>query len=507
MGFKEGIRVCAKRSMHHFIGLGFWQAWQMVMLCTSAIIPDGGEGARLKSIALFATTVGYLVVIAAYKTKPGLSSSPKALLGAGATMAAGTFLMLFVAFVSDAGLKFVALASALALMSWGNAALLIMWGELWETLATGRVGQHLYLSYAFAFVLFFVAIALPHPVNGLFACLFPLASCFILKSCASEPRRRPTSAPLRLEDVPFKQFIAFIVLLSTLWGVSQKIAPQFITPASSTFFLAESMFVAGIAIAALAANLALTSPESESIALYEPIAPAMTLGIVALAILPEQWAPIGNGILTMGVYCLDMFLMLTATDLAFRTGISAALLFGGTVVASRIGTTVGTFFASFALGNELDDIAKLTLAIISLGVIVAAATLLFSKADLMKIYEARNARNVSATGGNPTSPVSSGGKAPTATSAGQNENASGATALAMPLTIEAQCAIVVDRAGLTAREAEVLELLVRGRTVQDICDELTIAKGTAKHHVSNIYRKLGVGDRRSLYDVVESARE
>ncbi len=81
-----------------------------------------------------------------------------------------------------------------------------------------------------------------------------------------------------------------------------------------------------------------------------------------------------------------------------------------------------------------------------------------------------------------------------------------ASTLAMPLTIEAQCAIVVDRAGLTAREAEVLELLVRGRTVQDICDELTIAKGTAKHHVSNIYRKLGVGDRRSLYDVVESAR-
>lgn len=58
---------------------------------------------------------------------------------------------------------------------------------------------------------------------------------------------RPTSAPLRLEDVPFKQFIAFIVLLSTLWGVSQKIAPQFITPANPTFFLAESMFVAGVA--------------------------------------------------------------------------------------------------------------------------------------------------------------------------------------------------------------------------------------------------------------------
>ena len=183
------------------------------------------------------------------------------------------------------------------------------------------------------------------------------------------------------------------------------------------------------------------------------------------------------------------------------------MLFGGTVVASRIGTTVGTFFASFVLGNELDDVAKLTLAVISLGVIVAAATLLFSKSDLMKIYEARNARNVSAAGGNSISPNPGGVKAPASANVGQNESTSVATALAMPLTIEAQCAIVVDRAGLTAREAEVLELLVRGRTVQDICDELTIAKGTAKHHVSNIYRKLGVGDRRSLYDVVESARE
>ena len=159
------------------------------------------------------------------------------------------------------------------------------------------------------------------------------------------------------------------------------------------------------------------------------------------------------------------------------------------------------------LGNELDDIVKLTLAVISLGVIVAASTLLFSKADLMKIYETRDARNASATGKSPTSHAPSDSKTPTATSVCQDDSISGETALALPLTIEAQCDIVVNRAGLTAREAEVLELLVRGRTVQDICDELTIAKGTAKHHVSNIYRKLGVGDRRSLYDVVESARE
>lgn len=41
----------------------------------------------------------------------------------------------------------------------------MMWGKLWGTLATGRVGRHLYLSYAFAFLLFFGVFALPPSVR------------------------------------------------------------------------------------------------------------------------------------------------------------------------------------------------------------------------------------------------------------------------------------------------------------------------------------------------------
>ena len=42
-----------------------------------------------------------------------------------------------------------------------------------------------------------------------------------------------------------------------------------------------------------------------------------------------------------------------------------------------------------------------------------------------------------------------------------------------------------------------------GRSVPYICDELSIAQGTVKHHVSNIYRKLGVYDRQGLLDAIE----
>src|SRR5262249_22573336 len=52
-----------------------------------------------------------------------------------------------------------------------------------------------------------------------------------------------------------------------------------------------------------------------------------------------------------------------------------------------------------------------------------------------------------------------------------------------------------DRAGLTAREREVLRLLSEGRTNRQIGEELFIATKTASVHVSNILAKLQVTNR------------
>jgi DNA-binding NarL/FixJ family response regulator len=51
---------------------------------------------------------------------------------------------------------------------------------------------------------------------------------------------------------------------------------------------------------------------------------------------------------------------------------------------------------------------------------------------------------------------------------------------------------------LTAREAEVLELLQDGRTNAEIAAELEIGIETVRTHARNIYRKLGVPSRREL---------
>jgi DNA-binding NarL/FixJ family response regulator len=51
---------------------------------------------------------------------------------------------------------------------------------------------------------------------------------------------------------------------------------------------------------------------------------------------------------------------------------------------------------------------------------------------------------------------------------------------------------------LTAREAEVLQLLQEGMTNAQIAAELTIGLETVRTHARNIYRKLGVSTRRDL---------
>jgi DNA-binding CsgD family transcriptional regulator len=49
--------------------------------------------------------------------------------------------------------------------------------------------------------------------------------------------------------------------------------------------------------------------------------------------------------------------------------------------------------------------------------------------------------------------------------------------------------------GLTAREAAVLALVVRGHRTPEIARELVIADGTARKHIERVYGKLGVSNR------------
>lgn len=57
--------------------------------------------------------------------------------------------------------------------------------------------------------------------------------------------------------------------------------------------------------------------------------------------------------------------------------------------------------------------------------------------------------------------------------------------------------------GLSSREAEVFELLAKGRNKQAIANQLCVSENTAKTHIRNVYRKLGVHSQQAMIDMVE----
>ncbi len=65
----------------------------------------------------------------------------------------------------------------------------------------------------------------------------------------------------------------------------------------------------------------------------------------------------------------------------------------------------------------------------------------------------------------------------------------------LPPGVAARLAEHLNSPPLTAREMEVLELIVAGRSNLEIGDALFISEGTVKGHVNSILAKLGVTDR------------
>jgi two-component system NarL family response regulator len=65
----------------------------------------------------------------------------------------------------------------------------------------------------------------------------------------------------------------------------------------------------------------------------------------------------------------------------------------------------------------------------------------------------------------------------------------------LPAAVAAALAAQLPRPNLSAREVQVLELIVRGLANKQIAYALSIAEHTVKNHVKNILSKLGVQDR------------
>lgn len=84
---------------------------------------------------------------------------------------------------------------------------------------------------------------------------------------------------------------------------------------------------------------------------------------------------------------------------------------------------------------------------------------------------------------------------------GEQRLTSGVNGHALQVALEQRCAHMAKDYGLSAREGEVLVLLVKGDTRQSMCKTLQLSEGTVKTHLTHIYNKLDIHSRAELLNI------
>ena len=100
-----------------------------------------------------------------------------------------------------------------------------------------------------------------------------------------------------------------------------------------------------------------------------------------------------------------------------------------------------------------------------------------------------------------------GSRAATAGFSGLHGNSNHSVLGNFLVSLQRLCAILGIDFGLSAREVDVLELLVLGKDAKAIADELFISFNTVRSHIRRIYGKLDVHSRQELLDKVRGQAE
>lgn len=357
-------------------------------------------------------------------------------------------------------------------------ALWLLWGMYYAAVPQEETERLVPLSAALGAVVLLVVSATSGWVGLACISVMPLASaaCFVaswkslevpLETTAREPA---APKPALLKDA-LKGMVRVGVGLCTIalfWQLLNQLQVEGLATLGS--------YQIAIAFTLAVAFVLLSRPRHVSMpSLYRWICPTLALGCVTTAWLGGMWGETVTLTLLIGVrfaYC--MIIVLFFARYATERDISPITAFG----LGRFFVCVGDILG-IALGMLLREGVVAGVPSLDRSLLLA-----MTFAFVACLFVLSNSEEL---------------RAPSQRTLSQEE------AAPIPDAIAAGAAVVADRYRLTSREAEVLLLLGRGRSVPFIRDELLISRQTAAVHVKHIYTKTGVHSKQELIDLITSS--
>ena len=286
---------------------------------------------------------------------------------------------------------------------------------------------------------------------------------------------------------------------------------------------ADSLYPGGIALCACIATMALVPLTAERTAfsvaqLYRITVTFSVVGLVAILVLGAAAVPVGGALVQGCTLFFQPLVYVVVTRSTRLQGLSPLVAFGvGQALISAV--VLAGNLAGKLLFQVAGETPLLLSAVCGAGVlalffmVVARAAQVGEEGNEEKDggteemeAETRGADRVkAAAAGRGSSGVAAGERL--FEDGGTTEAATlpnGDCAAGVGAQGEDSTAVFARAAGLTARETEILALLVRGRTLPYIANELFVTTGTVKTHVRHIYEKALVNNRQELLDKVEA---
>ena len=286
---------------------------------------------------------------------------------------------------------------------------------------------------------------------------------------------------------------------------------------------ADSLYPGGIALCACIATMALVPLTAERTAfsvaqLYRITVTFGVVGLVAILVLGAAAVPVGGALVQGCTLFFQPLVYVVVTRSTRLQGLSPLVAFGvGQALISAV--VLAGNLAGKLLFQVAGETPLLLSAVCGAGVlalffmVVARAAQVGEEGNEEKDggteemeAETRGADRVkAAAAGRGSSGVAAGERL--FEDGGTTEAATlpnGDCAAGVGAQGEDSAAVFARAVGLTARETEILSLLVRGRTLPYIANELFVTTGTVKTHVRHIYEKALVNNRQELLDKVEA---
>ena len=286
---------------------------------------------------------------------------------------------------------------------------------------------------------------------------------------------------------------------------------------------ADSLYPGGIALCACIATMALVPLTAERTAfsvaqLYRITVTFSVVGLVAILVLGAAAVPVGGALVQGCTLFFQPLVYVVVTRSTRLQGLSPLVAFGvGQALISAV--VLAGNLAGKLLFQVAGETPLLLSAVCGAGVlalffmVVARAAQVGEEGNEEK--DGGTEEMEAETRGADRVKAAAAGRGSSGVAAGERLFEDGGTTEAATLPNgdcaadvgaqgEDSAAVFARAVGLTARETEILSLLVRGRTLPYIANELFVTTGTVKTHVRHIYEKALVNNRQELLDKVEA---